>query len=95
MAVRETMGRSAMVRVLDTDGFPLPNVQILLELPWGEPHVQLIDGVQDLDHWTDLSGRCRFIDLPADAVEVTAKHGSRQVIGKLERDSLQLVMPAE
>jgi hypothetical protein len=92
IAVREIEGRTATVRVVDAEGLPLPNVRVSVRLPWGH-HVQVVDGVQDLDHWTDLSGRVRFVDLPSVPVTVTATLGSRSEKRKLEGDTLDVTLP--
>ncbi len=93
VALRETQGRAATVSVVGVDGLPIPNVQIGVDLPWGAPHVQLVDGVQDLDLWTDLAGQTRLVDLPGEPVTVIAKLGSRTVKMPLVGDSIQIRMP--
>ena len=93
VALRETQGRAATVNVVDTDGLPIPNVRIEVDLPWGAPHVQLVDGVQDLDLLTDLAGNARLVDLPGEPVTVIAKLGSRTVKVPLIGDSIQIRMP--
>ena len=94
VAVQETAGRAATLRVVDADGLPLPNVRVVVELPWGEQHVQLDNaGVQRLDHWTDVSGRVRFTDLPAGKLSAVATLGSRRVVAELGDDETVLALP--
>ena len=93
IALAEAPGRAATVRVLDADGLPLPNALVQVDLPWGERHVQITDGAQELDHWTDLSGRVRFTDLPAGTLTVVVHFGSRRVNAPLEGDAVDVTIP--
>lgn len=93
IALREPPGRAATVRVLDADGLPLPNVRVHVQLPWRSRHVQVNDGLQELDHWTDLSGRVRFTDLPKGKHVVVAEFGSRRAEAPLVGDTVDITIP--
>jgi hypothetical protein len=81
--LREQAGRDGEVLVRDADGRPVAHARIAVRYPWREAHIQMVDGVQLLDLYTDLHGRCRLTDLPAAEVNVTATFGTRRAVGKL------------
>jgi hypothetical protein len=79
VVLREGEGGAIRVSVVDEEGRGLPFATIELFQPSGVRFVDLEDGVQRLDMFTDQDGRRRFGHVEASTVRVSASWGSRRV----------------
>jgi hypothetical protein len=79
VVLREGEGGAIRVSVVDEEGRGLPFATIELFQPSGVRFVDLEDGVQRLDMFTDQDGRRRFGHVEAGTVRVSASWGSRRV----------------
>jgi hypothetical protein len=82
--IREAVGGSIYVQVLDEEGLPVPFARITVKQPDGQPYTLLEDGRQILTHYTDRNGLATLPGLPPGPVTVTATFGTRKASAKAE-----------
>lgn len=66
------------VRCVDARGLPCPSAELEIEARHGDAIVDVTDGVQRLDSFTDEKGRRTFSRVPPDTIRVRARWGSRK-----------------
>jgi hypothetical protein len=82
-ALTEPEGWTAHLRVVSTEGHPLPYAALEVKTEDHVPYVRLENDVQTLALYTDSRGEATLDRLPKGVVTVTAKFGTREAAAKI------------
>jgi len=89
LVLREGAGGRLEVQVVDDEGRPLTYARLQVKTASGQPWIDLQDGVQRVDPFTDHEGRRVLHGIEPGAVSIVATWGSRKTQVQVQADSGQ------